>query len=82
MIFFNFVHLTTSHGVDGSGASSSNSPPLLLDIEEFLECRLRNAGEDGRGDASGDGDRRDENRRSNGRNARLGRGVEFAPRLK
>jgi hypothetical protein len=67
VIFFNLVHRTTSQGACGVSASSGCCwKSRLLDNEDCLECADRKAGDDARGDASGEGDRREEKRRSNG----------------
>jgi len=39
---------------------------MLLDRDDCLECADRKAGDAARGDASGEGERREEKRRSNG----------------
>lgn len=69
VIFFSLVHRTTSHGACGVSAPSPSDSGLnnrLLDTEDCRECAERKAGDAPRGDAKGEGDRRAENRRSNG----------------
>jgi hypothetical protein len=69
VIFFSLVHRTTSQGACGVSASSGCCwNKILLDREDCLEWADRNAGEEARGDASGEGDSREEKRRSNGCN--------------
>lgn len=69
VIFFNFVHRTTSHGACGVSVPSSSGRFLktrLLDIDDWRECGERKAGDWTRGDDKGDGERREEKRRSKG----------------
>lgn len=47
--FFNFVHLTTSHGGDGVSVSPASDRRILL-IEAFRECTWIKAGDEGRGE--------------------------------
>jgi hypothetical protein len=75
-MIFSLVHRTTSHGACGVSASSGAClNRRLLDIEDCRECGERKAGEEARGDASGEGESREEKRRSNGWSevGRLGR---------
>jgi hypothetical protein len=68
-IFFNLVHRTTSHGACGVSASSGCCwKSKLLDSEDCLECADKKAGDDARGDESGEGESREEKRRSKGCN--------------
>jgi hypothetical protein len=76
VMIFSLVHRTTSHGACGVSASSDACrKSRLLDIEDCRECEERKAGEEARGDASGEGESREEKRRSNGWSevGRLGR---------
>lgn len=71
VIFLSFVHRTTSHGawgvsVPSDAPSASCRNTMLLEIDDWRECGDRKAGEWPRGEASGEGDSRDEKRRSNG----------------
>lgn len=68
VIFFSLVHRTTSHGACGVSVSSGCCwKSRLLDTEDCRECEERKAGlETMRGDASGEGESRAENRRSKG----------------
>jgi hypothetical protein len=69
VIFFNLVQRTTSHGACGVSASSGCCwKSRLLDSEDCLECGDKKAGEDARGEASGEGESREEKRRSKGCN--------------
>lgn len=69
VIFFSLVHLTTSHGACGVSASSGCCwKRRLLDKDDCLECADRKAGDAARGDARGEGESREEKRRSNGCN--------------
>jgi len=71
VIFFSFVHRTTSHG--GCGVSASFAAPsascrkiILLETDDWRECDDRKAGDWPRGEARGEGDSREEKRRSKG----------------
>jgi hypothetical protein len=69
VIFFNLVQRTTSHGACGVSASSGCAwKNKLLESEDCLECADRKAGDNARGVESGDGDSREEKRRSKGCN--------------
>ena len=69
--FFNFVHRTTSQGGDGVSVSPASCSIWLL-IETCRECGLMKPGELERGTFKDDMERREENRRSNGRNDGVG----------
>lgn len=72
VIFFSFVQRTTSHGACGVSASSGSCwNSRLLDRDDWRECADRKAGDAPRGVARGDGDSREEKRRSKGCRAGL-----------
>ena len=56
VIFRSFVHLTTSHGACGDPADPSVCMEKTAD--DWRECTLRKAGEEGRGELSGEEDKR------------------------
>lgn len=66
VIFRSFVHRTTSHGVD-EGSGSRAPWNLMLPRDDCRERGLRKAGDTARGLPRGEAERRDWNRRSNGR---------------
>ena len=63
-IFFNLVHLATSHGA--CGMSDSSCWWRLLETEDCRDREVRNAGERTLGECRGEGDNREENLRSKG----------------
>lgn len=73
VIFLSFVHLTTSQGA--CGVSDSPASRIEWLTEDCLDRTLRKAGEEARGEATGEEDRRAWNRRSNG----LSEGVGLWP---
>ena len=70
VIFLSFVHLTTSQGACGDPAD----PSVCIEkaAEDGRECKLRKAGEEDRGEFSGEGDKRAWNRLSKGRKEGVG----------
>jgi hypothetical protein len=65
--FFSLVHRTTSHGACGVSAPSAACWKMSwLETEDWREWGDRNAGDEARGVASGEGERREEKRRSKG----------------
>ena len=72
VIFRNFVHRTTSHGLGGTSLSGSGVGETWLVIDDCRECSCARNGEPDLDALSGDEDNRDWKRRSNGRWAGLG----------
>lgn len=69
VMVLSLVHRTTSQGACGVSApwsTASGWKTMLLATEDCRECGDKNAGDWTRGDDSGEGDSRDEKRRSNG----------------
>lgn len=70
VIFLSFVHLTTSQGACGDPVE----PSLFIEKadDDCLECASRKAGEEARGEFSGEGVNRAWNRLSKGRREGVG----------